>query len=116
MSLEAGKLRHRVQIEARSIQRGQDTGSVTYVWNKIANGDEWASIEDFSTREFVAAAAVQSKATSRIVMRFRPDITAAMRIVHNGTVYSIEGQPLRDKESGMEYMTLPVSRGANLGA
>lgn len=116
MSLDAGKLRHRVLIQSRAENRDPVTGAIQYVWSTITNGVVWAAIEPLSTREFVAAAAVQSKVSARIIMRYRTDVTSAMRIVHNGVVYSIEGPPLRDKESGLEYMTLAVSQGVNLGA
>ncbi len=116
MSIEAGRLRHRVAIEARSTSRDSATGAVAYTWAKITNGDVWAAIEPLSTREFVAANAVQSKVTARIVIRYRADVTAAMRVNHNGRIYSIEGPPLADKESGLEYLTLAVSEGVNKGA
>lgn len=115
-TLDAGKLRHRVEIQQRVQARASGTGAISWTWQKITNGDVWAAIEPLSTREFVAAAAVQSKVTARIIVRYRSDVTSAMRVVHNGKVYSIEGPPLLDKDSGREYMTLAVSEGANQGA
>lgn len=115
MTLAAGKLRHYVEIQARSQSRSS-TGAISWTWAKITNGDEWASIEPLSSREFIAAAAVQSKIAARIVMRYRADVTSGMRVVHNGRVYSIEGPPLADKDSGEEYMSLMVGAGVSLGA
>lgn len=116
MSVEAGRLRHRISFEARTVSRPSNSEAVKYTWSKIPNGDDWADMQDFSTREFVAAASVQSKATGRAIVRYRSDVTADMRINFDGVIYSIEGPPLRDKDSGREYMTIPVSRGANRGA
>lgn len=38
-----------------------------------------------------------------------------MRIVHRGDFYSIEGPPLEDPKSGLEYLTLLVSKGVKDG-
>ncbi|KCB41287.1 phage head-tail joining domain protein [Bordetella hinzii 5132] len=59
------------------------------------------------------SAAGQSEVTARIVMRAR-DILATDRIIHRGTVYNIRGV-LADKDSGLEYVTLPVGTGVNEG-
>jgi head-tail adaptor len=53
---------------------------------------------------------VQSQVSARITIRQRSGITAAMRVVHGSKVYQIEGV-LPDKESGLEYLTLPCSEG-----
>ena len=42
-------------------------------------------------REFIAAQAVQSDVSVRITMRYRPGITSAMRLLHDGKVYGITG-------------------------
>ena len=35
--------------------------------------------------------------------------------IHRGETYSIEGPPLADKKSGLEYLTLLVSKGVKDG-
>lgn len=111
MSLEAGRLRHRVSIER--ITRTQDpvTGAIVETWTEIAK--VWAAVEPLSAREFVQSAAGQSEVTARITIRTR-DILATDRIIHRGTVYNIRGV-LADKDSGLEYTTLPVAAGVNEG-
>lgn len=86
---------------------------VTGPWERLA----WvyASIEPLSTRDFIAASAVQSEVTARIVIRYRPGITTDMRILHRDKVYAIEGV-LTDKVSGLDYLTLPVSEGVKRGS
>ncbi len=74
----------------------------------------WAGIEPLSARDFIAAQAVQSEVTARIVIRYREGVTAAMRIKHAGRLYTIHGV-LPDAKSGREYLTLPVSEGVNDG-
>lgn len=115
MSQAAGKLNRRVSIEAVSEARNGSTGAVTRTWAEIANGGWWVAIEPLSARELIAAGAAQSKVVARITGRYRPDLTAKMRLNHNGKIYNIEGI-LPDKDTGLEYITIPVSEGVNRGA
>jgi len=113
-----GRLRHKVRLEQLvdaldsngEVIQDQSTGAVERTWVLVSS--PWAAIEPLSAREFVAASATQSKVTTRITISYRPGVTAAMRIVHNGTVYNIEGT-LADRDSGTEYLTLPCSQGAS---
>ena len=75
-------------------------------WQDVAT--VWASIEPLSAREFIAAQAVQSDVSVRVSVRYRPGITAAMRLLHDGKTYNITGV-LADKDSGREYLTLPCA-------
>ena len=111
--LEAGKLRHRVDIERQSYAQDEQTGEMVTTWVSYAQSIP-ASIEPLSAREFIQAAATQSQVTARIVIRYLPGVTAAMRVIHNGRQYNIHGV-LSDKSSGIEYLTLPVSEGINDG-
>lgn len=108
--LSAGKLRHRVQIQYPIETQDQNTGAIQVSWAVLAS--VWASIEPLSAREFVAAQSEDSKVTTRITIRYRSDINSAMRLYHpaKGLLYNIEGV-LSDKDSGLEYLTLPCSEG-----
>ena len=110
--MRSGKLRHQITIQRPDYTQDPVTGEMTPSWVELAK--TWASVEPLSTREFVAAAASQSKVSARIVIRYRVGIDATMRIVHRGKVYNIEGV-LADKVSGLEYLTLPCSEGVNDG-
>ena len=79
---------------------------MTTTWATVAT--VWAAVEPLSAREFIAAQAVQSNVSVRITMRYRPGITSAMRLLHDGKVYNITGV-LADKDSGREYLTLPCA-------
>lgn len=110
--MRAGKLRHHVMLQRPEYSQDPVSGEVIPAWvdvNKV-----WAAIEPLSAREFIAAAAGQSEVTSRVVIRYRPGITSAMRIIHSGKVYNIQGV-LADMESGRDYLTLPCSEGVNNG-
>lgn len=111
MTLDAGKLRHRVSIEQQTTNVDSDGISSTE-WALVA--DVWAAIEPLSGNAFVSAQAAQSKVTGRITIRYRAGVVASMRVVHGSTNYNIEAV-LPDKESGLEYLTLLVSTGVNAG-
>lgn len=108
MALAAGRLRHRITLQQPVPSRDETTGEVIEVW--LAVDDVWASIEPISAREFIQSAALQAEVVARITIRYRADILPTWRIVHGTKTYKIEGI-LADKESGVEYLTLPVSQG-----
>lgn len=110
--MKAGRLRHRVSLQRQTETRDPESGAVIVSWGEVAK--LWASVEPLSAREFIAAQSVQSEVSARIVIRHRNDVSAKDRIVYRGQVYNIEGI-LPDPESGYEYITLPVSAGANNG-
>jgi len=110
--IAAGSLRHLVSLQRRETARNPGTGAVNHAWVPVVK--LWASIEPLSAREFIAAAAQQSKVTVRIVTRRDARVTHGMRFVHQGRVYNIEGV-LPDKGSGREYQTCPCSEGTNDG-
>lgn len=124
--LNPGRLRHRVAIQERVETQDPNSGDITYTWQNVRLGfaDEWSSIpaaiEPLSAREFVAAQATQSKVVGRVMVRARPGLLAKQRVVHRNTrtnvttIYNIEGV-LTDPDSGLEYVTLPVSTGPNEG-
>jgi SPP1 family predicted phage head-tail adaptor len=112
--LAAGKLRHRVIIQRRQETRG-DRGETLWTWVNFPStpdGGVWAAVEPLSVREFISASATQSAITTRITIRTLPGFTPDMRILHNGTIYNPAGA-LADNDSGLEYMTIPCTTGAN---
>lgn len=110
--MQAGKLRHRVELQQSVTGRNPETGGVIDEWQPVAT--VWASIEPLSAREFIAAGATQASVTTRITIRYREGVTARMRAIYRDKVYNIEGV-LPDPRSGREYLTLPCSEGVNDG-
>lgn len=123
MTLAAGRLRHRILIERYVLDLGSNgdviqdpnTGETSSSWVEVAT--VWAEIKPISVREFIAAQATQSKIEARVVMRNRTDLDGALRLVHmvngaRGKVYNPAGF-LPDPESGLEYVTAPVSTGVS---
>jgi len=113
MALEAGKLRHRVELQKKvttldtSGQQVEDPDFTTFA-------TVWGSVVPMSAREFVASEKTQSEVRARITIRYRADIDSTVRIKHGTTIYNIEGV-LADPDSGREYLTLVVSAGLSAG-
>jgi SPP1 family predicted phage head-tail adaptor len=84
--MRAGQLDQRIVIE-RLVEGYDELGQPINDWLPIVT--TWAAVEPLVGREYLAAAALVAEVTARVRMRFRPGITAADRIVHDGKVYGI---------------------------
>jgi SPP1 family predicted phage head-tail adaptor len=107
MSLDAGKLRHRLIILEPDQGQDSDTGDMETVWSELCT--VWGSFEPYSTKEFIAAASNQNQTSVRAVIRYRSDVAAGMRVSFRSKLYEIVGPPLPDKDSGLEYLTLMLA-------
>jgi SPP1 family predicted phage head-tail adaptor len=110
--MKVGRLRHRIGLQEFITSQDSD-GAVTEDWLTVANGLP-AEITAMSGREFVAAQAIQAEVDTRIKIRFRPGVKAAMRAVHRETVYDIQAV-MPDPDSGIRYLTLLCKSGVNAG-
>lgn len=112
--MRAGDLRHPVELQHKVTPRDPSTGEYGEPeWQLFAA--VWAQVSPLSARDLIAAQASQSEATARVVIRHREGVLPTMRIVHRGELYSIEGPPLEDPKSGLEYLTILVSKGVKDG-
>ena len=92
--MRAGMLRHRVTIQRQEIVFGKFGAPLhDKVWENVAT--VWASLEAMSGREFFVIQQAQSEVTQCIRIRYRADVTADMRVIHNGRVFNIVA-PLPD--------------------
>lgn len=110
--MDAGRLRHRVTIQSVTETRDTTTGAIATSWADVAT--VWAAVEPLSGREFLAAQANQAEVVARILIRYRDDVTAKMRVVAGSKVYNIRAV-LPDKESGIDHLTLMVAEEVNDG-
>ena len=84
--MRAGQLDQRVTVER--LQEGQDElGQPVSTWTALVT--VWAGSEPLVGREYIAAAAAVSEVTTRIRLRYRPGITPADRVNHEGKLYGI---------------------------
>ena len=102
------RLRHRVTIERPAVTKDA-IGAQTLAWQVVAT-DVPAEVAPVSARELVAANERWSEVVARIVIRWRDDIDATMRVRHGDDVYEVAGV-LPDHMSGRHWITLPVRRG-----
>lgn len=108
--LNPAHLRHRLTIQKTVETQDNNTGAMNTTWNDVAT--VWSAISPLSAKEFITAQAEQSKVTARVTIRYRDDLDTSCRLYHaaKDKYYNIEGI-LADKDSGLEYLTLPVSEG-----
>lgn len=82
----AAQLYYRITIQARAAT--QDAfGQQAVTWSDVAT--VWAGIEHIDGRETVASGTVNPAATAKITIRFRADVTPAMRVTYRGDAYDI---------------------------
>lgn len=91
--MRAGRLRHRIMFQQS--RAGRDSvGQPSIEWVDAYPLSIWAEVKSLSGNKRLSASAEQSETTTLIVIRYRPGITADMRIVHRpptgcGEVYTI---------------------------
>lgn len=111
--LDAGDLRHRVEIQRRVDVQDPTTGVVSQTWQTQLT-DVPAKFSPLTPREFIAAQAQQSQITARFAIRYVAGITSSHRVVHDGRYFYVQGA-LPDGDSGREFLTLVVSEGQASG-
>lgn len=109
--LAAGDLRERVTIQQRAEALdaiGENTGG----WVDLAT--VWASAEPLSGNEYFAAGQQQQTVDVRFRIRYRADVTGAMRVVWRGEPHDIVGPPI-NVEGRREYLELMTVQGTRDG-
>lgn len=94
--MQAGKLRHRVRIEqdVSSTEDMSGAGDVGDRWKTIPRGlDVPASVLPLGGSEQRVGAQQQAIADWEVRMRWRGDVTADMRIIHEGRTLNISRPP-----------------------
>ena len=110
--LPAGKLNKVVAIKAQSTTRDEVNQKVL-TWTTITDGGAvWASIEPLSNRESQEALANQMTVSHRVRIRYRADVTAAMRIFYGTRELAIVG--IRNPKERGEYLELLCLEGKNV--
>ena len=90
VTVEAGRLRHRLVLQSPSTQPDGGGGQVGDPWAapvKVAT--VWGSVEPVSGRERLRAQRLETQVTHRITIRYRMGVTAAMRLVLGVRVFNI---------------------------
>ncbi|HJW51467.1 MAG TPA: head-tail adaptor protein [Burkholderiaceae bacterium] len=98
------RLNRQITIEAKTVAIDGDTGVETVTWAPIEYEDSstparlWAEVQDIppSRGEFLAGGLPVGRVLTRIRMRWRSDLSSAMRVVVHGDddqIFSIVGGP-----------------------
>lgn len=84
-----GKKRHRITFQ-EEVRTADGAGGFFSAWQNIAGEPTvWAEIEPVSATEALRFRQLQQTITHRIRIRFRSDVTAAMRIVKGARIFRI---------------------------
>lgn len=90
--MRAGRLRDRLTLQGYGEVKDA-IGGTRKEWFDV--GGVWAEVRGLSGRAFLSASAEQAEITCEILMRYRPDVKARMRLVRGDEVYTIVS-PLPD--------------------
>lgn len=113
MILTAGRLNRRVRIE-RPIADTSIDGAGSGTWEPVAT--VWAEVQDVrpSRTERMTEGLNLSARAARVIMRWRGDVTAAMRIVHGDRIMQIVGGPAElGRRDGLELLVEDYSTAGN---
>lgn len=108
--LRAGTLNRRVTIQ-HHVTGQNEIGQPVDSWENLAktgDGKVWANIRMLNGREFLSGNAEQAQATASIRIRYREDVTAAMRVLHKDQVYEIVA--VLPDEQNREHVDLACKR------
>ena len=109
--LPAGQMRHRVTFQVLTAG-SDDHGQPLRTWSAQASNVA-ARVTPVRAKEGDQADGLFSVGAIVVVVRYRTDITAAMRVVWRGTNYAISGAPIDvgGRKEGLEMLCI-LSPGA----
>lgn len=85
--IAAGKLRHLVTLQKKSVSGKDVMGGQLYTWADVAT--ERASVRPASAREVQAADQRQGETLVEIELRYRADVVQEWRVLWQGRPYDI---------------------------
>ena len=111
--MQSGKLPHRITIQ-HEIEGDQDQviGHVPIIWTEFTK--VWGKLEPLSTKDQLQAQAINSTMTARCKIRYSTkasQINSTMRVLFRGKYWKIDGDPISDNQSGLEWLTLNLAEG-----
>ena len=97
---QIARLRHRLTI-MRPVRSGDEGGGATVVWTALAS--VWGQVSARSGREIVQGDTSSARGSFRIVMRYRNDVDATMRLNLGARVFEILA--VRDEDGTKRWLT-----------
>jgi len=98
---DPGWIAHRVVIE-RPVTSPDGAGGASVAFAPLAT--VWAAIEPLSASEDGGSGRLATRITHRVTIRWRADVTGAMRLVHRGRVLRIAS--LRDADESRRFLVI----------
>ncbi|OCG39050.1 hypothetical protein A9G29_09740 [Gilliamella sp. Fer2-1] len=99
--MRSGRLRNRIIIQ-QQVSRKDELGQLVNEWVDICTVR--AELRDVSGKEYQASQAEQTLTDCKILIRYRNDITADMRVLCNGIYYDIKAVLEDVKRTRLELM------------
>lgn len=87
--MRGGTLRHRVTLQEKSPTRSAYHDELPGWTDLAANAEVWAAKEPLQGREFFDARRAGAEQPVWFRIRYRSDVTPAMRLVHGSELYDI---------------------------
>lgn len=98
--MRAGRLRHRVAIQANTPAKSGGYGGEGDSWATIAT--VWAGIESEGSKEYSDGQTTKAAATFTVTIRYRAGITEQHRLLFGSRVLEITGRPENKDERNIE--------------
>lgn len=111
--LQAGKLDQRITLQTKTVGKGA-SGGIVSSWAEFIS--VWADVRHLSGNERSATNAgggQVAQARTEFGIRYRPGITAQMRVLYRGAVYNIVH--VNNIRGGNERIVLTCDTGVNDG-
>ena len=108
MSLDAGKLRHRITVQRYTETEDPVTGYRTHAWTDLLS--TYAQFLPGPGREYLAGEALRSEVNGRLIVRWSPDaagIRAYDRVLWDGRTWELKSDPIPD-ETARVSLTLMI--------
>lgn len=85
-----GKMRHRITLQSKGTPARDATGAEVITWANLSTAPTvWAEELPITGREFLAAGGEQAQATTKFRIRYRSDLTNAMRVTYGSRIFDI---------------------------
>lgn len=108
--MESGLLNRRITIQQRTGAR-DEYGGISEEWEDVATC--WARVVPLRGQELYRAQQVRAENSHNFYVRYRADITAAMRIMYRGEPYNILS--ITDVEDRRRELQILTQQGVNVG-
>lgn len=105
--INVGRFNQRITVQKPSASVDA-LGQRVETWTELAT--VWAQAQPLRGREYFAAGEVNSDASVRFRLRYRGDVTGAMRVLWRGVPHAIVAEPV-DVEGGRHTLELMCSAG-----